>query len=308
MDPNQRLVTSVVAASGAILTYDFFCTLDLEVNHVWSRPFSTSTLIFVLNRYSPFIDTFLSLSLKLTVNSPERCVAGFKVVTWFIAFGIILAEIIMMLRTYAIWGCRRSVMIGFIVLGLVTFVPAIAITQIELSSLIYIQKPYLGCYLSHASPIIIVAYILLVLCETVIAIMMAIKAFQHLPHSHSRWVDSLYKNGLLYYACLFAISLGNVLVPVVNSHLANMLATPQRVLHSILCNRLLFLILSNKSSSASPPGFTSALPDEEISTHLVFAHSEPPPNRRERFSPSYALSTLSEGSTLAREDEPYELH
>ena len=64
-----------------------------------------------------------------------------------------------------------------------TFVPAVVLTQIELNSLICksvltplihhsrhipldVEGPGVGCNLSHASPIIIVAYILLVICET----------------------------------------------------------------------------------------------------------------------------------------------
>ncbi|KAJ7576006.1 hypothetical protein C8J56DRAFT_974328 [Mycena floridula] len=302
MDPNQFLVSKVVAASAALLSWDYLCTLDTEINHVWSRPFSISSVIFFLNRYLPFIDTFLSLTLKSSVNSPERCHMNFKAVTWFLVFGIILAEVIMMLRTYAIWGCERKVAIFFIGLSVVTFVPAIVVAQLELSSLIYVESPYPGCYLSHSSPIIIVAYILLAMCESVIAIMMGIKAFQHLPHSHSRWVESLYKNGLLYYLCLLAVSLGNVIVPIANSHLANMLATPQRVLHSILCNRLLFLILSSRYASITPDDASTFGVDENVGTHLSFVHSAPEPISNMQSCELRSYSATSETTTLGQDD------
>lgn len=100
---------------------------------------------------------------------------------------------VLMLRTYAIWGRTRWVRIVLICVSILLYPPAIAVTQLELQSLkckIPVQRPivsililflvvlggsldipasYLGergCFLSHASSIIYVAYILLGLSET----------------------------------------------------------------------------------------------------------------------------------------------
>ncbi|KAJ7689623.1 hypothetical protein B0H17DRAFT_1331723 [Mycena rosella] len=73
-------------------------------------------------------------------------------------------------------------------------------------------------------------------------------------YSRESWIVQLYRDGMLFYAYLLAISIANILVPVLApSMLSNWLATavlspvvpfpsPQRVLHSVLCTRVLLLI------------------------------------------------------------------
>ncbi|KAF8152304.1 hypothetical protein B0H34DRAFT_112122 [Crassisporium funariophilum] len=268
---DTQLVQSTLIACATLLVYDLLCTLDQEVTYVWASPWSLGTVLFFLNRYLPFIDTFLSLNLKFSVNTPEICLRHFTVVTWLILSGILTSEVILVLRTYALWERRRSILILLSVSSAVCFIPAIVITHLEIQSLRYVSSDLPGCRLGAASPIIIVAYILLVLSETVMAVLTAIKAYRHLQFSQSPWVVQLYQDGLLFYFYLLAISIANVLVPILapvrpNSNefpenlkyflfcfvkriFANWLATPQRVLHSVLCNRVLLLILKQRSAS-----------------------------------------------------------
>ncbi|KAF9005237.1 hypothetical protein BDQ17DRAFT_1354096 [Cyathus striatus] len=120
----------------------------------------------------------------------------------------------------------------------------------EIRSLKYVVTERPGCRLVSTSPIIIVAYILLVMSETTMAVLTGVKAYRHLRHSSSPWVVRLYREGLLFYVYLLIISLANVLVPVLAPRMfANWLASPQRVLHSVLCNRVLLLILKQRSAA-----------------------------------------------------------
>jgi len=259
---DTQLVQCTLVACGTLLVYDLLCTLDQEVAYVWNSPWTLGTALFFLNRYLPFIDTFLSLKLKLSMSSPETCQRQFTVVTWLIASGIIISEFILVLRTA------------------LAFIPAIIVTDIELKSLKYVPSDFPGCRLSAASSIIIISYILLALSETTVAVLTGIAAYRYLRHSQSRWVTQLYREGLLFYVYLLSISIANVLVPIFAPRIfANWLATPQRVMHSVLCNRVLLVILKQRSSSAltnrlrpesisSNPVFTSFV-DEEISTNMT---------------------------------------
>jgi hypothetical protein len=101
-------------ASGALLVYDYLCTLDLEVAYVWAGPWTLGTFLFILNRYLPFVDIFILIQLLAGNPSPETCVTYSKVATWFMVTGVIISEIILMLRTYALWECRRSILIALI--------------------------------------------------------------------------------------------------------------------------------------------------------------------------------------------------
>ncbi|KAK0187102.1 hypothetical protein F5146DRAFT_762914 [Armillaria mellea] len=236
------LTSASLVASCALLVYDWACTLDQEADYVWPHPLSFRATLFFMNRYLPFVDAFISMSLAFTQNSPEKCVKHFKVVTWFTVAGILLCEVILMLRTWAIWERKRSVMIGFIILILVAAVPSFVFTDLELDSLVY-RKVETGCSRTHASPIIIGAYLLLLFCETVIAVLMVIKAIQHLRPPYSPWVAKLYRD---------VLSLANVLIPICVPALSNWLATPQRVFHSIFCTRILLLIMKQGGPPSSP--------------------------------------------------------
>jgi len=139
-----------------------------------------------------------------------------------------------------------------------------------------------GCQVGTASSIIIFAYIRLMWSETVIVVLTVIRARQYLRHSTSPWVVQLYQDGMLFYAYLLSMSIANILVPILAPRIfANWLATPQRVLHSVLCNRVLLLILRQRSSANMatriPRGdeanqsaiFTSFI-DDEVSANLTF--------------------------------------
>ncbi|KAK7018547.1 glycosyltransferase family 69 protein [Favolaschia claudopus] len=249
-----RLVPGTLCACATILVYDLFCTLDAEITYVWPRPWSISTVLFVLNRYLPFVDTFLSLSSKFTRLTPEECLARNKAVAWLSFLGIFFSEGILMLRTYAIWERKKSVAIFLSGLAVVVFVPSLVFVYIETTTLHYVSSgpDVLGCTLGHAGTIAIFAYMLFMISETTIAVLTAVKAYRDLRRSRVPWVVKLYKDGLVFYLYLLAISIANVLVPILApSSFSNWLATPQRVLHSVLCSRVLLLILRRRNVSTS---------------------------------------------------------
>ncbi|KAJ6590409.1 hypothetical protein DFH09DRAFT_1139316 [Mycena vulgaris] len=82
--------------SMTILVYDWMCTLDQEVSY--------------------------------------KCLPRYKLVSWLTVFGVHLSEVILMLRTYAIWERRRGVLVFLILLFLGTAIPAAVFWQIELYS------------------------------------------------------------------------------------------------------------------------------------------------------------------------------
>jgi len=180
-----------------------------------------------------------------------------------------------MLRTYAIWDRSRKAL--YVLLGTGTLVSALGIvsTEMELRSIKWTDVPNggTGCYFSEASPIIFLAYISLLVCETTIAVMTAIKAPSHLRRSHSDFVVTLYRDGFLFYLYCIGISLLNIILTVTGPRLVNWLVTLQHVVHSVCCSRVLFFIFKSQSQmetwdleSSGPPipassnYFTSVLP------------------------------------------------
>ncbi|TDL23407.1 hypothetical protein BD410DRAFT_787230 [Rickenella mellea] len=238
------LVSATIAATGTLLVYDYlFVTFEREVTLVWSQKWTWGKVMFMLNRYLPFIDTFLSLHLLTTENSGSECLNGFIAVTWLILFGIIIAEVILMMRTYAIWALKRSIYIGLATIALVLYIPAIVITEIEVRSYAYAGSPN-GCVKTKSSSkIIFLAFVLLVISETVIVVLTVVRVWKLMRRGRSRLLVTMYHDGLIYYIYLLGMSVINLIIPLAAPpDFSNWLTTPQRVLHSILCTRVLLHI------------------------------------------------------------------
>ncbi|KAJ7019638.1 hypothetical protein C8F04DRAFT_1147039 [Mycena alexandri] len=265
-----RLIPSTLCACLTILVYDLLCTLDQEILYVWPRPWSMSTALFLLNRYLPFVDTFLSFSAKFTRIPPETCLKRNTAVLWLSVFGIQLSEGILMLRTYAIWERKRGVLYFLCGLALCTFVLMAVFVQLETASLQYTQSDDLGCTLSHAGHVILFGYMMIMISETAIAVLTAIKAYRDLRRSRVPWILKLYQDGMLFYVYLLILSTANVLVPIfAPTMFANWLGTPQRVLHSVLCNRVLLLILRQRRIATS--GTAHSVTTDSEATGVVFS-------------------------------------
>ncbi|ESK85358.1 hypothetical protein Moror_5960 [Moniliophthora roreri MCA 2997] len=233
-----------IIISSVLLLYDYLLTFDLEVNYIWTHPLTFRSTLFFLNRYTPFVDTFLSLSGLSVFLTVHECETRSQVISVFIFIGIAISEIILMLRVYALWGCRRWVLVLFLCMSIGEIICVALIVWKQLTS-IHMLQTLEGCISSGSSNELLhlAPFVLLALTETVLAILSVIKGYQDLRNTRERWVVELYKDGLLYYLYLLVLSIFNIFSPWIRPAWGPFLVTPQRVLHSLFCNRILFFLL-----------------------------------------------------------------
>ncbi|KAJ6461970.1 hypothetical protein DFH09DRAFT_1228543 [Mycena vulgaris] len=162
----------------------------------------------------------------------EECLTWYKLIScarYIITHHYML---ILMLRTYAIWERRRGVLVFLIVLFLGTVIPAAVFWQIELNSTSKNPLFSAGCSIVDASPITIWAYLMVVISETgILHIILVVLIFnQH--------------TAIVHASSSHSISLANMLLPILaRSPLsAALLPSPQLVLHSVLCTRVLLFL------------------------------------------------------------------
>ncbi|KAI5119182.1 hypothetical protein M0805_000636 [Coniferiporia weirii] len=91
---NISLVDCVTDAATSVATltvqlYDYLTSIDEEARLVWTRKFCISQLLFFLNRYVPFLTSFVAAYFTATI-------------------GMVVAEFTFFLRADAVWGHRRS--------------------------------------------------------------------------------------------------------------------------------------------------------------------------------------------------------
>ncbi|KAH8102028.1 hypothetical protein BXZ70DRAFT_47824 [Cristinia sonorae] len=242
---NLRTETYLDVVSAALLVYDFLLTFHAEVRLIWPSRWNLIKVLFFLTRYLPFIDISLVLFYQTKTNiTVETCKKAYYPAGWLIVIGITLAEIILMIRTWAIWGRSRRIAICLGVACVSLLVPVLVIEHLWLKTLVFSPYPSPatpGCLLTGGSSIIAVSFIIVIIFETFVLVLTLIKGVQHYRLAGNRdLVAVLYRDGVLFYIYLFIISIINFIVIVAAPReLADILAIFQRVMHSCLSARVL---------------------------------------------------------------------
>ncbi|KAF8203349.1 hypothetical protein BJ912DRAFT_352814 [Pholiota molesta] len=240
--------SNVLLTAATVLVWEILTTLDDEVNYIWKQPWTLGTFLFWANRYLPFFDTIIAMRMQFSRDmSPAACRTHYLGMTWVMITGLILAEFIIILRTWAIWKHKRSVRIFLAAMSFCTLLPAIATLVVEIHSFRFApttEHGY-GCNLVYAERLIVVPYCMVAISETVVVILTLARGINHLSlSSKTSWVGRVYGYGLMFYIYLLVFTLINIVVPLVaqQPRYKSYLAVSQHVFHSIFCTRVILFI------------------------------------------------------------------
>jgi len=247
------LVRYATVSTLALLVYDFALTFDEEKRMVWPTRLSLPKVLFLLNRYLPFIGVsgLVYVVVLDSSNMSRRCRTGFIASSFIVFGGYVIAELILFVRAYAVYGCTRA-MLGLIGLTLsAVYGTGIYYTFRFLVSATVVELPLFpsGCLLTFTDPIEWIAFVVLICSETVAVTLLIFKAY-HL--SRSTIMRTIIRDGVAYYVFILCASIANLIVLRVTSPvLCNMLLSIQAALHSIFCTRLLLSIRSTYAALES---------------------------------------------------------
>ncbi|KAG1788824.1 uncharacterized protein HD556DRAFT_1447476 [Suillus plorans] len=238
-----RLQTVKYFKSLAVLVFDYCIKLEAEISLTWGRKWDFIRILFVVARYTPFVDIPVDLIYSLGPTSPQLCLSLYQVISWFNVFGTIAAESLLLVRTYTLWGKNRVLLIALLLLAL-GCIAGSAVVGAEALSWFNYQDPPLGtsgCYQTQRIAIYAVNYALLVLFETVILCLNVFQAWRRRKQQSNHLIMRLYWDGIFYVLCILAMSLANIIIiGFLPSEYAESLDTLQLVFHSVLSSRLLF--------------------------------------------------------------------
>ncbi|KAK0228149.1 hypothetical protein IW262DRAFT_1349200 [Armillaria fumosa] len=252
MDPHDishslhdiRAVGSVLVASATLMIHEWAILFDQEVSLMWQSPWNLVKVLYLISRYSPILDVIIALEehIRPRVN-PRTCRIYDDISITSASVGIAIAELILILRTCALYGNCKKVVYG---LGTVwtTWVAVnlwVLIKYFKSSVFKSQPSPVLpGCYLASADPIFFICFASLLLLDALQLILQLYKAIKLLRGSRTPLMSTFFRDGILYYMCLFPLALANVLVIILApSGLLDLLDTLMRVFHSTMCCRLL---------------------------------------------------------------------
>ncbi|KAF9007424.1 hypothetical protein BDQ17DRAFT_1422801 [Cyathus striatus] len=235
-------------ASIVLLYYDYLLTFNLEVSLIWPSNWGAMKILFLLARYTPFIDSLIVFYHHFAPNiSQESCLKAYEANGWMYIAGACFAEIILTLRTWAVWRKDPVVKFGLPAFFIAVWVASCVIVAKFLRTLEFAHAPYpgfRGCLVIGGSSILCILWILLMVFNTGTLILMGLRASRtRRLVVTSELLQTVYRDGITYYIYLFVLSLVNViLVLKLPLDYVNLLSTLERVMQSILGCRVILHI------------------------------------------------------------------
>ncbi|KAG1779231.1 hypothetical protein EV702DRAFT_1044154 [Suillus placidus] len=143
--------------------------LNLNLEFIRRSRWGTVKLLYLACRYLPFVllatDTYQVLQPALPLSQCEPYV---KMNSWLQGITFAAAECVFILRTYAIWGRSRMILIILMCSCAANFIPVVYIITVYNNSITIFEPPIpniTSCYNVSESRIIVAAFVLLVVFE-----------------------------------------------------------------------------------------------------------------------------------------------
>ncbi|KAJ7619480.1 hypothetical protein FB45DRAFT_1033334 [Roridomyces roridus] len=273
---NFQIVAYVRAAFLCLLVYDTLLQASQEHLHIWKSRWSVVKCLYLWTRYAAYVDTSLGLFLRVD-STPLPSLTCDKISifnTVFGAVGITIAEVILMIRTYALYGRSKKLLAFFVILFLsIGGVNLWAVlgyseaTAFESGNSCDSNDPgnktWIVCYTSFlAVETIIVSLTLRKACK----ILVLADGLDFLRHP-SKLVATFYRDGIFFYLAILSIFIIDVVlkVAIARPALQDIGDSPLRVLHSILACRL---VIHVRHIAAEEDGYPST---GSVKSPIMFA-------------------------------------
>ncbi|KAH7926616.1 hypothetical protein BV22DRAFT_345883 [Leucogyrophana mollusca] len=257
-------------AAVAILFYDYLLTIRLECDYVWHSRWTPVKALFFFARYSPFMDTAVGMLYRVSGNlDGGTCRSFMAVEAWVYGFAFQLTDIVLAIRTWAVYGQSRKVAALLLGLYACTLATVIYVTFTYVKSLTFAPDFEDSCIPSQGGAILIADWIVFAIVQGVCFILMARKAYQVFKREQgsTNLYHTVLQDGVVYYAVIFLLSLLNVVVVATQPEILDLLlTTPVRVIHSVVAGRI---ILHIRQVGAGGPGDAFTQPPATLSA-LVF--------------------------------------
>jgi len=252
---------SVQVAGFVCLVYDYLLTFSEELLLIWRGKWGLPSLLYLCTRYLAFCDGIVLLLLTFETNAPVTRIRIYvQFVTWCWVIGLITAQNILIVRTYAICNQNRRLLLGpllvhagcIAVMFVIMFQALNTITSVlSMESL----EPTAGLRK------IWVAYLAVLLDETVIAIVTVMFLFRHDARNRKSTplVRTIQRDGVMFYLYLQVLTLANIiLIRFASLEFLFAGASVHRSLHAILTARLVLNMRRAAYPNQGLAGTTSA--------------------------------------------------
>ncbi|KLO12894.1 hypothetical protein SCHPADRAFT_940859 [Schizopora paradoxa] len=252
-----RVFESVLAATFSVIIAEFFQTIENEVHFIWKSKMSFAKILYMANRYIAPVNIgnalytfYLSKGLSPTVCYNEY--VALSATSFFHA--------VLCVRAYAVYGFSKPVL-GALLAAFLIMIVAGAFFNGEFIAGNFVETfgtlGSNGCVINGEHNnfwnVWTVLIILLVVELLALSLLLARswKNFRESPLNTSL-LTIMAKDGIIYFACVLALSIGNLLVVVSSSPVYKLtFFMTQSAFQNVLCVRLL-LHLRTVNDEAEP--------------------------------------------------------
>ncbi|KAF6758733.1 hypothetical protein DFP72DRAFT_180399 [Ephemerocybe angulata] len=231
-------------ASFVLAVADALQCFPSEVEYIWRARWNMGKVLYLWARYFMIFDFGISFTYSMApALTPSDCRGLFAALSMLLITGVAAAEGIMYLRLHALAG-RGRYFATFLVL---LFVSAHSIVYIAdakfIETLRYVPSPFphiISCLaVQGTNKFFSAVFITMITSELIIlSLTLWIWYTQH-RDSMSPLMATFYRDGLIYFVLLSAVSAGNIICNLVAKlQYIYLLSIPQRIFHSILATRM----------------------------------------------------------------------
>ncbi|KAJ3773110.1 hypothetical protein FB446DRAFT_15230 [Lentinula raphanica] len=202
---NGRIGQSITYASVALFLYDYSLTVWKEAKYVWRpRRITLSSVTFIIARYAAMASAIITLLPNAAVPSIDSAATVCRLIA------IIASELILAVRTWAIWGRSRKVLvtlISFSLAGIISTATIVAMSIVSNHVVPLVSEQFQNiCSLtiSNISHGFIIPYVVAMLYEFVTLTLSLIRIItwrKTIPaHIRAPIINTLWRDGVVYYS------------------------------------------------------------------------------------------------------------
>ncbi|KAK0240558.1 hypothetical protein EDD85DRAFT_950412 [Armillaria nabsnona] len=227
------ILTAVLVASATLMIHEWAILFDQEVSLMWQSPWSLVKVLYLISRYSPILDVVIAIEehIRPRVN-PKICrtyddisITERKVYNDY-RYSCELTIVqppsdpdfadmcpVWEQQESGLWACLYQTWVAVNLWVLIKYFKSSVSHHSSLLQVEPQRSPVLpGCYLASADPIFFICFASLLLLDALQLILQVYKAIKLLRGSRTPLVSTFFRDGVLYYMCLFPLALANVLV------------------------------------------------------------------------------------------------
>jgi len=228
-----------------LLLYDTVINFSDEIHLIWLQRLSVGKVLYIVTRYGCFLDVavaFLySFSSALSVDS---CRVVYEIANWIMTFGVHTCQVVLIIRTYAIWGQNRFILAYLCGIQLTAITSCIFLLYFSNKSVIFMPSPsptLVSCVPILGNNKLFFDYCLVLVVEINFLFVLLVKGFSQWRINSTPFVRTLYRDGVVYFVVLFSVSLTNVIFVETsfNTPYFYIATEHQRIFISIFASRLI---------------------------------------------------------------------